>query len=137
MKEESDSEKTNIVSNRFIKVLLIIAGTVSVGLGLIGIFLPILPTTPFLLLAAACYIRSSKRFYHWLLNNKLFGRYIKNYREGKGIPIKMKVLSITLLWLTILYSVIFVIDNLFVRIILIIIAIAVTIHILAIRTFKR
>ena len=72
---------------------MITTGTFFVGLGIIGIFLPLLPTTPFLLLAAACYARSSKRFYNWLLNNKWFGNYIKNYRERKGIPLQIKIIS--------------------------------------------
>ncbi|MCD6598010.1 MAG: YbaN family protein [Bacteroidales bacterium] len=114
--------------------VLIIAGTIFVGLGVLGIFLPLLPTTPFLLLAAACYARSSERFYNWLLNNKWFGRYIKNYREGKGIPLKVKVLSISLLWITIIFSAAFIVHNVFIRVILIIIAIGVTIHIRSIRT---
>ena len=75
----------------WIRLLLIIAGTVSVGLGIIGMFIPLLPTTPFLLLAAACYARSSQRLYHWLLYNKWFGKYIRNYLQRKGIPLKLKI----------------------------------------------
>ncbi len=69
------------------KWTLIVAGTICVCLGVAGIFLPLLPTTPFLLLAAVCYAGSSPRFYHWLMNNRWFGRYIKNYREGKGLTL--------------------------------------------------
>ncbi len=129
-----ESEGTNKIPKRLIRVVLIIAGTIFVGLGVLGIFLPLLPTTPFLLLAAACYARSSERFYNWLLNNKWVGRYIKNYREGKGIPLKVKVLSISLLWITIIFSAAFIVHNVFIRVILIIIAIGVTIHIRSIRT---
>ena len=107
------------------------------GLGIIGIFLPLLPTTPFLLLAAACYARGSKKFYSWLLNNRWFGNYIKNYREGKGIPLKIKVLSISLLWATIGYSTVFVVDILLVRVALVLIAIGVTAHVLSIRTLQQ
>jgi len=117
--------------------LLIIEGTFFVGLGIIGIFLPLLPTTPFLLLAAACYARSSKRFYNWLLTNRWFGNYIRNYRERKGIPYKIKILSISFLWIAIGYSAIFVVHILLGRIILILIAIGVTIHILSIQTLKH
>jgi len=98
--------------------------------------LPLLPATPFLLLAAACYIRSSERFYNWLINNKWLGSYIKNYLEGKGISLKAKVLSISLLWITIGYSVIFVVNIFSIRVILILIAIGVTIHLLFIRNLK-
>lgn len=120
----------------FYRLAFIIAGTGFIGLGVLGIFLPLLPTTPFLLLAAACYGRGSKRLYNWLLNNKWFGDYIKNYLEGNGIPLKVKVLSISFLWITIIFSVVFVIHMYIVRIILILIAIGVTMHILAIRTSK-
>ena len=131
------SDQTDIISNRFFRYLLISTGTIFLGFGIIGIFLPILPTTPFLLLAAACYARSSKRFYDWLMNNKWFGTYIKNYREGRGVPLKFKIFTISLLWITILVSVFFVINNYWVKIILILIAIGVTIHILTIKTYKQ
>ena len=127
----------NKISNRLVKWVLIIAGIFFVGLGIIGIFLPLLPTTPFLLLAAACFARSSKRFYNWLLNNRWFGNYIKNYREGKGVPLKVKVLSISLLWIAIIFSAFFWVSILFVKFILILVAIGVTIHILSIRPRKR
>ena len=116
--------------------MLIAAGSLFVGLAILGIFLPLLPTTPFLLLAAACYARSSRRFYNWLLNNRWFGNYIKNYREKKGVPLRVKLLSISLLWITILFSVAFVVDIFLVRIILILIAVSVTVHILRIRTLR-
>jgi len=112
---------------------LIASGTFFVGLGIAGIFIPILPTTPFLLLAAALYARSSKRFYNWLINNKIFGRYIRNYREGKGVPVKLKIFTIALLWITILCSAIFAVDILWVRILLGLVAAGVTIHIIRIR----
>jgi uncharacterized membrane protein YbaN (DUF454 family) len=117
--------------------VLIIAGTIFLVLGVIGIFLPLLPTTPFLLLAAACYARSSKRFYNWLLSNKWFGNYIKNYREGKGIPLRIKILTLSFLWIVIICTTIFVANILLGRIILILIAIGVTIHILSVRTLKQ
>jgi len=125
------------ISNKFFKYLLIIAGTIFLGFGVIGIFLPILPTTPFLLLAAACYARSSQRFYNWLMKNRWFGSYIKNYREGRGIPLKLKILTISLLWITILISIYFYINDFSIEIILILIAIGVTIHIITIKTYKN
>ena len=116
-----------------IKVLLITTGTFFIGVGIIGIFIPVLPTTPFLLISAALYARSSKRFYNWLISNKIFGIYIKNYREGRGIPLKLKIITIALLWITIGCSAIFAIDIFWVRVILVIIAIGVTIHIISIK----
>jgi uncharacterized membrane protein YbaN (DUF454 family) len=116
-----------------VKILLIATGTFLIGVSIVGIFIPVLPTTPFLLLSAALYARSSKRFYNWLINNRILGRYIKNYREGKGIPVKAKITAISILWITIGYSAIFAIEILWVRILLVIIAIGVTVHIVRIK----
>ena len=116
--------------------LLIVAGTLCTGLGIIGIFIPILPTAPFLLLAAACYMRSSERFYQWLINNRIFGAYLRNYIEGRGMPVKIKIFTILLLWLTIGLSITFGVQNIVIRIVLICIAIGVTVHIVLIRKRK-
>ena len=116
--------------------LLIGAGTLSTGLGIIGIFIPILPTTPFLLLAAACYMRSSERFYQWLINNRVFGAYVRSYIEGRGMPVRIKIFTILLLWLTIGLSVIFGVQNIVIRIVLICIAVGVTAHISLIKKRK-
>ena len=75
--------------------------------------------------------------HHWLLNNKLFGSYIKNYREGKGISAKGKIFTLTLLWITMLYSSLFLIDSLIIQVTLLIVPAAVTIHIYRIPTFKK
>jgi len=83
-------KKNNMKTNQLLKIFFISLGTFFIGLGLIGIFIPILPTTPFLLLSAALYARSSDKFYNWLIENRLFGRYIKNYRNGRGIPAHIK-----------------------------------------------
>ena len=131
------SNQADVMSNKTLRYILVIAGTVFLGFGLIGIFLPILPTTPFLLLAALCYARSSLRFYNWLMNNKWFGKYIKNYHEKKGVPLKFKIFTISLLWITILISILFIIQSLWIRLILFIIATGVTIHILTIKTYKE
>jgi uncharacterized membrane protein YbaN (DUF454 family) len=120
------------MSNRLKRQLLITIGTICVAIGVIGIFIPILPTTPFLLLAAACYMRSSQKFYNWLMNNRLFGTYMRNYLEGRGIPIKVKVFTIALLWVTIGISV-WAVANWVVTVILLIIATAVTLHIIFIK----
>ena len=113
--------------------LLIVAGTLSTGLGIIGIFVPILPTTPFLLLAAACYMRSSERFYRWLISNRIFGAYVRNYIEGRGMPIRIKVLTILVLWLTIGLTATFGVQNMVIRIVLICVALGVTTHIILIK----
>jgi uncharacterized membrane protein YbaN (DUF454 family) len=125
------------MSYKLRRQLLIVAGTISTAIGIIGIFVPILPTTPFLLLAAACYMRSSERFYHWLMNNRLFGAYIRNFMEGRGMPLRIKAFTIILLWTTIGISACIVTQNLVVRIVLVLIAIGVTFHIIHIRARKK
>ncbi|ASN07175.1 YbaN family protein [Virgibacillus necropolis] len=119
------------------KVLLTIAGSISLGLGLLGIILPLLPTTPFLLLAAACYVRSSDKLYQWLITNKWFGSYIKNYRSGKGIPLKAKIVSISLLWISMGYTIFFVIPLFLVKLLLFLIAGVFTIVILKQKTLYK
>jgi uncharacterized membrane protein YbaN (DUF454 family) len=124
-------------SSKAAKWLLVVAGSFFVALGIVGIFLPVLPTTPFLLLAAACFARSSERLYRWLINNRWFGAYVRDYREGRGIPAKVKVFTVVLLWVVILLSAAFAVSNLVVRVILIAVAAAVTVHIVLIKRSKR
>lgn len=126
-----------ILMGRLKKVLYIASGSVCVGLGVIGMFLPVLPTTPFLLLAAFLYSRGSDRFYNWLITNRWCGEYIRNYREGRGISRQNKVAALLLLWVTMLGTVIFAVNFLWLRILLASIAVAVTIHILKIKTYKQ
>jgi uncharacterized membrane protein YbaN (DUF454 family) len=120
----------------FSSKLLLLAGTLCVGLAVLGMFFPILPTTPFLLLAAFCYARSSRRFYHWLITNRWFGSYIRNYRAGLGIPLLQKMLTLALLWSSIGYAVGFVITAWWGRLVLLGIAAGVTVHLLRMKTFK-
>lgn len=116
--------------------MLIVLGTFCVVLGVLGMFLPVLPTTPLLLLAAVCYARSSERFYHRLMTNRWCGEYIRNYREGRGIPLKQKVLTILVLWLTIGSTVWLSASQWWVQWILLGIAVGVTIHLAKIKTYK-
>ena len=87
------------------KALLVAAGSVCLALAFLGVFLPLLPTTPFLLLASACYVRSSERLHAWLMRNRLFGGYIRNFRERRGIPLRAKFTTVAFIWLPLLYSV--------------------------------
>ncbi|HEX8335888.1 MAG TPA: YbaN family protein [Pyrinomonadaceae bacterium] len=87
------------------KGLLVAAGSVSLALAVLGLFLPLLPTTPFLLLASACYVRSSERLHGWLMGHRLLGGYIRNFRERRAIPLRGRVATVVLLWLPLLYSV--------------------------------
>ncbi len=88
------------------KVILIICGLVSLLMGVLGIILPLLPTTPFLLLSAYCFGKSSKTLHDWLLHNKVFGDYIKQFRQGQGIPLRAKVIILLMLWASVIYSIV-------------------------------
>jgi hypothetical protein len=112
-----------------VRLVLVILGNIFVGLGILGIFLPLLPATPFFLLAAACFAKSSPKFYNWLMNNKWFGSYLKNYQDNKGIPKKVKTISILILWGVMLSTMFFAVGAILLKIILFVIAIGVTIHI--------
>jgi uncharacterized membrane protein YbaN (DUF454 family) len=118
------------------RVLLIILGSLSLALGIIGIFLPILPTTPFLLLSATLYFRSSPKLYNWLLNQKQIGPYIRHFREHKAIPLRAKIISISMIWVTLLYCTFTVTDILGLQCLFITIAAAITYHILSYKTLK-
>jgi len=102
------------------KVLMIIGGSFSLILGVIGIFIPGLPTTPFLLLTAALFLRSSDRLYNWLIQNKYLGKYVLNYRRRKGMTRQQKVYSISLMWIMIAFSACFLIKPLLIRLIVVV-----------------
>ena len=119
------------------KVLLIVLGTLSLGLGILGIFLPLLPTTPLLLLAAALYVRSSPKLYDWLINHPRLGTYIRNFRENKAIPLKAKIISVSMVWLTIGFCIIFILKPLWLRVAMTLLAIAISWHILSFATLEE
>ena len=119
------------------KIIFRILGFTSLTLGIIGIALPILPTTPFLLLSSYLFLKSSERLYNWLLNNKILGQYIKDFQIEKSIPLKVKISSISLLWITISTSAIFFIHIIWLKLLLFAIAIGVSIHILHYKTKKK
>lgn len=98
-----------------------------------------LPTTPFLLLAAACYLRSSQRLYRWLLNNRVFGRYLRNYREGKGLPLSFKIWTVVVLWLSLGASALWGVPGRlwWVRLLLLATGLAVSTHVLRIKTCRN
>ena len=87
------------------KAILVVAGSLCLALAVLGVFLPLLPTTPFLLLASACYVRSSERLHGWLMGNRLLGGYIRNFKERRGIPLRARVTTVVLLWLPLAYSI--------------------------------
>ena len=120
-----------------IKVLFILLGTISLALGVIGIFVPGLPTTPFLLLTAALYMRSSNSLYQKLISNKYVGKYIVSYRENKGLDKKTKIYSIILTWIMILLSAFVFTSDLLIRMIILHAGVIGTIVILLIPTIKK
>lgn len=114
------------------KRLLILAGSLSLGLGILGIVVPLLPTTPFLLLAASCYLRSSTRLYRWLVTQRQLGFYIYCYQHHRAVSPRSKVFTILLLLGSIGTSLIL-LDILWVQLVLLIIAIGVTIHLVSLK----
>jgi len=117
--------------------LWIILGIFAFFLGLIGVFIPFLPTTPFLLLAAGFFLKGSDRLYQWLITHKVFGEYIRNFREYKALPKKTKIFAVITLWATILASVFFFTESSALKGLLVGIGIAVTIHILHYKTLNE
>ncbi|MEH7885752.1 YbaN family protein [Bacillus sp. JJ1609] len=120
--------------NAAVKAFLITIGTLSIGLGVIGIVVPLLPTTPLILLGAVCYVKSSETLYQKLIKNKWLGAYIKDFREKKGISRKNKILSLILMWLSIGGTVLFMDVSFLLGSILIIIAVTVSAYILSFDT---
>ena len=134
---QDTSPKAPPASGRTAKLLWNAAGTFFLSLGIVGTAVPLLPTTPFLLLAAACYLRGSARMYRWMMTNKYFGQYLKDYRAGRGMPLKVKVGTVSLLWAVITFSAIFTTSITIVRIGLFVVAMGVTIHIFTLKTKKE
>ncbi len=122
--------------NPAIRYALLTIGWLSVVLGVVGIFLPVLPTTPFLLLAAGCFARSSERFYNWLVNHPKLGPWIRDYLEGNGIPLKGKVYAIGLMWLSISFSC-YLVPMFWARAFMLTSAVCVTIYILRQKTLRK
>lgn len=121
---------------RLKKYLYIILGTLTLLIGTIGIFLPILPTTPLLLLTAFFYLRSSKKLYQWLIHHRVFGAYIYSYVKFKAVPLKTKISALSILWVSILFSM-SLIDNIWLRLMLAVIAAIVTVYILSLTTLPK
>ena len=119
------------------KVLLILLGGLSLALGIVGIFLPVLPTTPFLLLTASLWCRGSERLYRWLLAQPQLGSYIRNFREHRAIPRRAKVVTVALVWISLIYCAIAVTKLWWLRALFLLIAAGTTWHILSYRTLEK
>lgn len=114
-----------------------LAGALCVGLGAVGMVLPLMPTTPFLLLAAGCFARGSPRALRWLVENPLFGQHLKGYREGRGLSARAKIVSIAAVISGICLSISLTVPGPLVMLLLVIVAIAVTVHMLSLPTSGR
>ena len=130
--------------NKAARAVWFIAGMICLVFGMVGIVLPILPTTPFLIASAACFCKSPTRMYDWLLSNKWFGEYIRNYKEGRGLPMRTKIWALTVLWVTIGVSTVFFLNRLLppqlvlpMQLIMVAVAIAISAHILRLPTFRK
>ena len=113
-----------------LKILLISFGFICTALAVLGIFLPLLPTVPFLLLAAACFARGSNRCYAWLLEHRHLGPMLQGYMDGKGIPRRAKFSSLGMIWLTIPISIIFVITHPWGKALLLLVGLGVTAYLI-------
>ena len=119
-------------------MLFIILGSLALGLGILGIFIPLLPTTPLLLLAAALYFKSSPQLYEWLLNHPRLGEYIRFFRDYSPIPLCAKVVSVSLVWITLGYCIVAVVDQWWwAQVLMGLLAAAITWHILSFATLKK
>lgn len=124
------------IRNPVIKMLVMGLGWLCVVLGFAGIFLPVLPTTPFLLLAAACFVRTSPQFYQWLIRHPRMGKYLVYYLDGKGMPLRAKIYTLTLMWTMMLLTAFVLVDRPLLHYLLPAIGVGVSIYILRIPTLK-
>jgi len=120
--------------NSLVKFLLYSSGFFFLGLGILGIFIPLLPTTPFLLLAASVFMHTNKKIYVWMFNNRWFGKQFRSYVKNKSVSRIVKISSLLVLWITISYSIFFVVENIWIRLVLVIVLVGVSIHILKLKT---
>jgi len=125
-----------LFENKIIKIILIISGTISLILGIIGIFIPLFPTMPFLLLTSACYLRSSSKLYNMLIENKYIGKHLVEYKENRSISKKVKYVTVISLWMSIGLSTLFIVSNNYIKILLLFIALAVSLHVLTLKSCK-
>lgn len=121
------------VENKVLRILLMIFGTIFVILGIIGLILPVMPGTIFLILATACYIRSSETMYNWLINNKWFGKYARMYFEERAMPLRAKIVASVSMWFSICVSM-YLVDKFAIRVVLLAVGISVTLYFLSLKT---
>lgn len=119
------------------KTIIASLGVISLIVGVIGIFVPLLPTVPFVLLSAYLFAKSSTKMHNWIMNHKTFGKYIQNYQEDKSIPLQVKVMSIIMLWSSMSISIFFLLENrLELQLLLLTITIAISTFLIRMKTRK-
>ncbi|WP_017523710.1 YbaN family protein [Pusillimonas noertemannii] len=119
------------------KIFFNVVGSIALALAIIGAAIPLVPTTPFLLLAAACFMRGSERMYRWLTGNRVFGRYLLDFQERKGVTLRVKLTAIAVMWVSLSYS-IYMLPSLALRIPLALMGIGVTAYLaLGLKTLQR
>ncbi len=119
---------------RISRHILLACGWLALGLGALGLAIPVLPTAPFVLLAAACFLRSSERLHGWLVSHPVFGHHIEDYLAGRGLRVRTKVVALTTLWASVLLSVLVFVPLLAADVAIVAIALAVTVYILRLPT---
>lgn len=124
-----------MINNKLFRHVILTAGFCATGLAVLGIFLPLLPTVPLLLLAAACFARSSERFHHWLLNHQKLGPMIHCYLDGQGVPLRAKITAIALIWVSISISA-YIVTPLWLKLLLVFIGFSVTLYLLRLPTSR-
>ena len=130
------SESTSRIEDKHLNLIYNILGTISLIFAFVGIVLPIIPTTPFVLLSAACYYKGSERLHSWLTQNKIFGPIIKDYEEQGGMRKTTKIKALTIMWTAVLASALLILDTLIMRVVVLLIALIGTVSMLRIRTVE-
>ena len=133
---ESGNKEVIVKGRTSVRYIYFTAGMILVAIGVLGMFLPLLPTTIFLLLASACFMKSSPRANQWLKEHRVLGAYLRNYQDKTGLSVKAKISHIAVLWIGITISALYFTEELAIRILLYLIAVSVTIHLLMIKTAK-
>ena len=123
-------------SGGFLRGVYIVVGTVALIVGAVGLFLPVLPTTPFVILAAACYYRGSDRLHKWILNSKWFGETIRNFQAGRGLTRGTKLKAISMMWAMIIISTWFYVNGVSARVAMFCVGVVVTVYLVRLPTWQ-
>jgi uncharacterized membrane protein YbaN (DUF454 family) len=132
--QQNGSPENKHVKSALLRGILITCGWVFTVGGVAGIFLPLVPTVPFLLLAAACFARSSERFHAWLVTHNQLGPLLRDYLEGTGIPLRVKKMAIGMVWVSFPVSTVLFVQALWLKVLLIVTAVAITLYLLTLPT---